>query len=289
MDSRELGYSATIGNVLKRYFKKATIADQAAKGITIAELLTHGSGMAYDPTQGTPEFQALDFSKPNLEAVATLAFSRALSSKTYFYNNANYAVLDLVVEAVTGENYQKACTKLVLNPAGVPTATMDPDWKIMQSWGGWNLSAVDYARFLDHFRPGSGLMTSRPPKWAQLSLGGGAFYSIGTLLRQDPVKYNFWHSGAWSWSDQSRPERNENYGSYFVVMYQNLRYVATYSPQPGNSAINDLDYMMWRAAYPSPAMANTPAAAPAIAPAPMTNGSDDGSLDIAIGEARTGR
>lgn len=71
-------------------------------------------------------------------------------------------------------------------------------------------------------------------------------------------------------------------------MYQNLRYAATYSPQPGGSAVNDLDNVMWQAAYP-PA---TVPAAPAVtlaAPAVETNGSDDGSLDIAIGAGRSDR
>jgi CubicO group peptidase (beta-lactamase class C family) len=289
VEKGKLSYSDTIGVVLKKFFKTATVADQAAKNITVAELLTHSSGVHYDPTQGTAEFSALDFSKPNLEAVVSMALSQALSSKTYFYNNADYAALGLVVEAVTKDSYTSACNKLVLKPAGVTTAKMDPDWKIMSSWGGWNLSAVDYARFLDHFRPDSGLMKTKPPAWAKLDLGGGAYYSLGTLLRQaSSGKYNFWHSGAWRWFDGSRPEREENYGSYFVVMQQNLRYAATYSPQPASGAINDLDSVMWQAAYP-PA---TVPAAPSVtlaAPAVETNGSDDGSLDIAIGAGRAAR
>lgn len=252
VETGRLTYGAKIGKVLRRYFKRAVIADQAAKDVTVAELLTHSSGIHYDPTQGSPEFVALDFSKPNLEAVVTLALSRPLSSKTYFYNNADYAALGLVIEAVTGETYRTACKSLVLRPAGVTTAAMDPDWRIMSSWGGWNMSAVDYARFLDHFRPGSGLMTTRPHRWPQQSLGGDTVYSLGTLQRRNPSgKYDFTHAGAWNFPDASRPERNENYGSYFVVMNQNLRFVATYAPLPGYGATDDLFVSMQEAAYPS--------------------------------------
>lgn len=288
VEEGKLSYSDTIGVVLKKFFKTATIADQTAKNITIAELLTHSSGMRYDPTQFAPEFRALDFSKPNLEAVVSQALAQPLSTKTYYYNNAGYAALGLVIEAAAKDSYQKACNKLVLKPAGVTTATMDPDWKIMSSWGGWNMSALDYARFLDHFRPGSKLMKSKPPAWPQLSRGGGAYYSIGTMLRQNPVLYNFWHDGAWRWNETGRPERTEDYGAYFVVMQQNLRYVATYSPQPGSSALNDLDNTMWQAAFPSATVAEKPAVGPAAAEVP-TNGSDDGSQLTAVGTARSGR
>ena len=289
VETGRLTYRAKIGKVLKRYFRKAVIADQAAKDVTVAELLTHSSGIHYDPTQGSPEFLALDFSKPNLEAVVTLALSRPLSSKTYFYNNADYAALGLVIEAVTGETYRTACKKLVLRPAGVTTASMDPDWRIMSSWGGWNLSAVDYARFLDHFRPGSGLMTTRPHKWPQQVVNGEVFYSLGTLQRRTPSgKYDFSHAGAWYFTDPSRPERDENYGSYFVVMEQDLRFVATYSPQPGNIfATWELEDSIRAAAYPSAVVGERPAAVAAPAAAP--EGLDDGGLSVAIATANGAR
>ncbi|MFC3691967.1 serine hydrolase domain-containing protein [Chenggangzhangella methanolivorans] len=287
VESKKLSYGANLGKLLKAYFKKRPPADPAAKSITVGQLLNHAAGLTYDPTQGTAEFAALDFKKPDLTSVTAMALNRPLGAKTYVYNNANYAALGLVIESVTGKSYEKACSKLVLTPAGVKKAGFDPNWRIMASWGGWNISAVDYAKFLDHFRPGSKLLKSPPSSWPQVGLEGGAFYSIGTYQRisRDGVTYNFWHSGAWRWSAASIPERNVNYGAYFVVMFQNLRYVANYAPQPPSAAIGDLDNVMWAAAYPA-RFSTKPAAPSAAAPASEANGSDRGVEDIEIDRAR---
>lgn len=285
VEARKLKYSSRLGALLKSFFRKNPPADPAARDITVGQLLTHASGIAYDPTQGTAELSALDFSKTNLLPVTAMALGRTLGAKAYVYNNANYAALGLVIEAVTGKSYQSACAEAVLAPAKVKTASFDPDWRIMSAWGGWRMSAVDYARFLDHFRPASGLMTSRPTAWPKSDLGGGAFYALGTYLRSTDVSYNFWHAGAWRWFDAAVPARNENYGAYFVVMRQNLRYVANYMPQPPSGALNDLDVAMWAAAYP--ASGRGPRVDPATAaPAPAENGSDRGLEDIHRGQAR---
>ncbi|WP_164919520.1 serine hydrolase domain-containing protein [Hansschlegelia zhihuaiae] len=289
VEAGDLKYGDRIGKLLPGYFKKNKPADAAAKEITVAELLTQTSGLNYDPTQGTAAFAALDFTRTNLSAQLALALERPLGPKTFFYNNVNFGALGMVIEAVSGKPYDKQCKKSVLDPAGVTEARLDPDWKIMASWGGWNISAIDYARFLAHFRPKDKLLRTKPPSWPKTLLNsGGAYYSVGTFLRESGGSWNFWHDGAWRWFDDARPERNENYGAYFAMWFQDLRFVANYHPQPPSGAVGDLDYSMYQAAYPAGApVARIAPPAPADKPAGM--GSDRGEESEAIARSYEAR
>jgi len=61
----------------------------------------------------------------------------------YHYSNANYLTLGLVIEALSGEDYEAYCQSSVLEPAGVTTAALDDYWQVMSSWGGWEISSED--------------------------------------------------------------------------------------------------------------------------------------------------
>lgn len=248
VEAKQLKYSDTIGKLLKPYFKANKPADSAAKQITVAELLTQTSGIAFDPTQGTGIFSGdYDLTKTNMPEQLTLALQRPLGAKTFFYNNINYDALGMVIEAVTDKPYESYCAKTVLKPAGAK-AKLNAPLRILNAYGGWKISAVDYARFLDNLRPGSKLMKSAPNKWPQYSFGNGAYYSIGMFLRQNGSSYNFWHDGAFS---MNSPLITTSFGSYFAMWAQDLRFAATYAPRLPEDAVNDLDYVMYQAAYSS--------------------------------------
>ncbi len=246
VEAKQLKYSDTIGKLLKPYFKADKPVDNAAKQITIAELLTQTSGIAYDPTQGTGVFSGdYDLTKTNMPEQLTLALQRPLGAKTFFYNNINYDALGMVIEAVTDKPYETYCAKTVLKPAGAK-ARLNPPLRILNAYGGWKISALNYTRFLENLRPKSKFMKSGPAKWPQYSFGNGAYYSIGMFLRQNGSSYNFWHDGAFS---MNSPLITTSFGSYFAMWAQDLRFVATYAPRLSGEAVNELDYVMYQAAY----------------------------------------
>lgn len=275
VEAKKLKYGATLGKLIPGYFKANKPIDPRVKSITVGQLLTHESGIVYDPSQGTAEFAALDFRKKNLAPQLDLTFQRFIADKTYFYNNMNFVALGLVIEAVTKKPYETYCNDTVLEPAGVSDAVLNPPFKVMSSYGGWKLSAVDYARFLEHFRPAAKLMKSKPPSWPKFDGGNGVSYSIGTLLRSSQSSYNFWHAGDWRWIDAAEPGRNADFGAYFAMWFQNTHFVVTFAPQPQNGAVGDIDARMYQAAFPSGAA--SAAAARSAAPSGGVAGAEIGS------------
>jgi len=248
VESGAIQYTTPLGTVLKKYLKKNKPADARAKTITIGELLTHASGITYDPSQGNQggEIEKLPHDQTNLDKQTTITLSKALGTapgSTYFYNNMNYSVLGLVIETVSGKAYEKQCGASVLKPVGIKTAQLVPDWRVLASFGGWEISAEDYTRFLAYYLPSKHLLSIPPSQWPQFDLGGGAFYSLGTLMRQAGSGYNFWHTGSFTWSPPL-----DSWGSYFAVLQENVRYAAEFSPTVSDQAFSDLDAVLYNAA-----------------------------------------
>jgi CubicO group peptidase (beta-lactamase class C family) len=251
VEDNKLTFGTKLKTVLADYFKKHPPADPTAKTITVAELLTHSSGITYDPSQGNQggAVEQLPHGKTNLAKQVEIAFTQNLGTTpgaSYYYNNMNYALLGLIVETLTGEPYETYCEDTVLKPVGVTDAKLDPDWRVLASYGGWKISAKDYTRFLEYYLPSMHLLSIAPKKWPQFDLGGGAYYSLGTLMRSAGDGYNFWHEGSFSWTTTSS---TTSFGAYFGVLQQDVRYMVEVGPTVSDDAFSDLDASLYDAAY----------------------------------------
>ena len=123
-------------------------------------------------------------------------------------------MLGAAISAVTGKTYENACNELVLEPAGVTSAVLNPDWRIMSSWGGWNLSAIDCQKFMSFYFDSDGYLDSSLLDFPNASLGGGAYYGPGFLFRESQGSgINFWHHGSWLAEYKGVPHR---LGSFFA-------------------------------------------------------------------------
>jgi CubicO group peptidase (beta-lactamase class C family) len=167
VESGAIQYSTPLSTVLKNYLKKNKPADARVKTITVAELLTHSSGITYDPSQGDQggAIEQLPHDETNLDKQATIAFSRNLGAapgSSYTYNNMNYSVLGLIIETVTGKAYEKQCGTAVLKPVGVKSARLIPDWRVLASFGGWEISSDDYAKFLAYYQQAPAQHSAEP-------------------------------------------------------------------------------------------------------------------------------
>jgi CubicO group peptidase (beta-lactamase class C family) len=154
--------------------------------ITVAELLTQTSGLAEDFTQ--PRMgKWLGKSTSDWAAIGKVVLkSGKVGVKRYRYNNVNYALLGLVLEAATGQSYSVACADAVNQ---FPSARLSAKTGGFAPWGGWMMTLADYGRFvLDVVKPS---LAETPAA----SIGGGAYYGPGVLWRQNGSGVNVWHHG----------------------------------------------------------------------------------------------
>lgn len=239
----KLRFNQRIGTAIASYFSNNPPKDIRAKKITIAQLLTHTSGITHDPTQGGELDQFQPFSEASMEQQLTAALTAPLGRTKFAYNNINYAALGIVIQTVTGEDYDKYCSREVLEPLGVQGAGLNPDWRMMGAFGGWKISAADYAKFLGYFDPSRRLLGISPAKWPKTDLNG-ASYSVGTFMRRTGSSYNFWHFGSWT-----RNIPSPSFGAYFAVWGGKAGVVANYSPSISEAAELDLDKTLYDAAF----------------------------------------
>lgn len=245
-DKNWVSLSSTLGSQLPALFDDNPVAGKKAREITIKELLTHSSGLAFDPTQGRNFLQFQPVTQASLWAQMLAALSEPLGKKTYKYNNANYIALGLIVEAVTGETVEDYCGRAVLDPMGVTTASYNPALLARGPYGAWRISVEDYARFLQWVNPAAPYVPLRIRSWPRADAGNGAFYSLGVYLRANGNSYNVWHSGAFDWGAPI----NLSYGAYQVQYPANVGYVAAYTPNISSDALTDLSRTMSKAAFP---------------------------------------
>jgi CubicO group peptidase (beta-lactamase class C family) len=248
VEAGQFTFQTQLKTLLGSYFRKHPPVDARVKTITVAQLLTHSSGIKYDPSQGSDggAIEQLPHDKTNLDKQATITFSQNLGytpGTVYWYNNMNYALLGLIIETKTADTYENHCKNSVLAPVGVTDAKLNPAWRVLASFGGWKISANDYTKFLEYFLPSMHLLSIAPAQWPQFDLGGGAYYSLGTLLRQAGTGYNFWHTGSFAWSAPAT-----SFGAYFTVLQENVRYMAEIAPTVSDQAFSDLDNSLYSAA-----------------------------------------
>jgi CubicO group peptidase (beta-lactamase class C family) len=113
VDEGRLSFTAPLATVLAPTFRKlGEPVDRRFKAITVEQLLKHRSGMRRDapPEGATPRTMSETFSKVVRTPLEWDADARMS------YSNIGYLTLGMVVEAVTGEDYETRCRRTVLAP-----------------------------------------------------------------------------------------------------------------------------------------------------------------------------
>jgi CubicO group peptidase (beta-lactamase class C family) len=147
--------------------------------ISIEELLRHTSRIIFDPVQGGL------VGIPNADSSDVILIRRALGQElstmpvSEVYNNINYAILSFIIQTITREPYEAYCRRMALAPRGAPDGRIGAGTRAMGAFGGWELSAVDYAMFARAYDRRSRLLSqaahdsltprptrkARPPRW----------------------------------------------------------------------------------------------------------------------------
>ena len=209
----------------------------------LGELLTHTSGIWPDATQGDAGLRGA--SAPRTAEVARRALARDPQegrAGTYAYNNENYAIAGLMIEAATGRTYAEACTKAVLAPLGTRTGSLDGEWGAHGPWGGWSMSAPDYARFAWAAFGPSAPFGRDPEAWPAADLGDGARYGMGAYWRDIRGRHLIWSSGMLCWDGRGSGGYVASYGGEWLV-------VALYADcLDGTQRLHELDGALFDAA-----------------------------------------
>jgi CubicO group peptidase (beta-lactamase class C family) len=214
-------------------------ADPRAGAITLAQLVTHTSGLGLDATQkgglaGLPN-DAAAAAKALAARSLGVPLARAPGSG-FAYNNTNYALLGLVIEATSGETYEDYCRRALLVPAGAVGARLNPGGRAMGAFGGWEISAPEYLR-LARILEGASLLYGPKARTLVPVRAGEADYGPGLRLARggSAAGRQRWHFGSWV-----GPTSPRELGAYFALLGNGLAVAATWDRNVPEEARRDL-------------------------------------------------
>jgi len=187
-------------------------ADPRLLAVTVSELLVHRAG--FEGGQDEVNAPLGDYLRDH--TARRTAFDTQLKwllrerltyppGTHYAYSNAAYLVLGAIIEEASGRDYEGYCRESVLLPLGARRAELDPNWRILSSYGGWRMPLADYGRFYQAYAPDNPAIGPAERAWMMLpegkQTGGGTHYGLGTFVR--PAQKGdgrFWHWGAWTYA-----------------------------------------------------------------------------------------
>jgi D-alanyl-D-alanine carboxypeptidase len=140
-------------------------ASAGVAGLTVRQLLTHTSGFA--------QYENLFFRNQvgSCEEAAAVGVTRSLQGAGYRYSNMNYCVLGVLIEQLTGEDYEQVVDERLLAPLGItgmrlaPTHDAGPGevvhrsvpgrnyMEVLGAAGAWVASPADLVAIFDSLDP----------------------------------------------------------------------------------------------------------------------------------------
>lgn len=240
ISSGALSSSDTVGSIFASS-SKVKVRNQLAAQVNVGQLLTHTSGLTPDATQKSMVGWLGSQTVRHTEASNVALARNPKSSGTYRYNNENYAILGAIIEERTGTSYETYCDREVLAPAGVSTGRLTKPWGAFGAWGGWEMSVVDYAKFIARFYGPKGLVGRNPTAFPNADLRRGAKYGTGSLFRSSGSSFNFWHAGRHCFSKGEA-------GAFFASWRGGWSVVVSYNDCLGDRQVGNLDEALANAA-----------------------------------------
>jgi len=238
VDAGDVSYAAKLSDILPEF----------DSDVSMASLLRQTSGYTHDVTQKPLAYKGRD--REYLEWVSRKEISRGRDSDMigkFRYNNSNYAMLGAVIRKVTGKSYEEACHKRVFEPIGIENAYLNKAWRIMSAWGGWQISAADYLKFVDAYFGKSTVLGVSPEDLPNHTFGDGFGYGLGYFFRVGRNGgFNFWHQGAW---DYELANETARFGAYFVSFDNGWAIAINHSSSTLNGEIAEIDRLLGEATH----------------------------------------
>jgi|GEM_PF-2247786 len=213
---------------------------------TLGQLVTHSAGIWPDRTQNNPAFAPDAEGLPlqiHAEDILTAKRDAARAGKMA-YNNDNYAVLGAMIAAKTGNSYEEACADAVFTPLGLQSATTQHHWGGHGPWGGWAMSAADYAQFAQATFGHASDFATAPETFAAADIDNRVKTALGAAWVQSPDGAYVWGNGQLCWGENGD-------GSYFASYRGEVIVVVLFSGCVSDPKHQQaLDQALFRAAHP---------------------------------------
>ncbi|MCX4734205.1 serine hydrolase [Streptomyces sp. NBC_01363] len=212
--------------------------------ISIEQLLRHTSRITFDASQDLSGIPNADSSDVILVR-RTLGQGLSTIPVSEFYNNINYAILGLIMHAITNESYETYCQKMALTPRGA-SGKIGAGTRALGAFGGWEMSAVDYAMFARAFDPRTRLLSRTAHDFIDAKANSNTpTASLGVFVVRTASGRNLFHHGSYH-SAALNPDQSS---SFFAMWDNGISVVVTYDQDLTDAARNALDNTLRRAAY----------------------------------------
>ena len=143
------------------------------KDITIHQLLTHTSGIS--------SYTADDYELVSRDDFLRTVFQRELEAKPgeqYIYSNVGYSILGIIIEKVSGIDYERFLNEQLFQPAGMNyTGYLQPDWDDLNVAIGYDfIKNQNWGTSLDRWQEDRGI------SW-NLKANGGILSTVKDMYR----------------------------------------------------------------------------------------------------------
>jgi hypothetical protein len=194
---------------------------EGAQALRLADLVTHTSGFPenIDGNETAGEGRNL-FTQQHFAREALTNPARQSAKRQFTYSNVNYAVLGQIITALTGTPYSDACAARIMQPAGARDAVVGGRMWATGGFGGWSVSAEDYARFV-MFWLGPDLPWTLDPQAFAFDAKSGA--GLGVFHDIHRKTHTLHHTGLWRSKDE-----DQQHGALFVISETGATFAANW-------------------------------------------------------------
>ena len=234
-------WASTIGDLQPEWNNINLSPAQEMMGITLGQVATHTSGLPELLNYGTTSTRDVNLSNQSAMTRAALREASNFStSGSYQYSNSNYAILGTLIEAMSGESYGEYCGARILEPAGAMDAGVTGRMAQTAGYGGWSMSAEDYARFVmywfDQSQPWMKAQAGFPfDSASNYGMGVRAVYRRGATYVE--------HTGRWTHRNPIWP----NVGSLFFMREDGVVAVVNWDKSLDFGAYSELRDLLYAA------------------------------------------
>lgn len=187
--------------------------------ITINQLITHTSGIRTKHLSLQGRFiRRYNREQKSWQLNNIMKYKPASGhGRNYFYSNANYLILGLVIERLTQTGYEEYCSNTIFSPLGISAAKLTPRWRILSAYAGWELSPIDHLRFINRYFTNNWISAFYKLRDFKTVSNESAQYGLGAWMREHRNGMRFWHNGTITWNST---QQNARFASFFAV-YEN--------------------------------------------------------------------
>lgn len=234
LEGSPYGWHSTLADLAPEFAKVNFTPAAEQTDLTLTQIATHTSGLPEELTYGQMSTRARNLSSQPTMARAALKEPANFGTRgSYVYSNANYAILGVLIEALSGQPYGSYCAQQVMAPAGATQAAVAGRMSHAAGYGGWQVSVEDYARFAMHwFAPDRAWMVA-PQRFAY---DERAQYGMGVHVFPARSGASVSHTGRWTHKDPHRP----NIGALFFVRADGVAIVVNWDGSLDRGSYNAL-------------------------------------------------